>query len=68
MSQVTADVAWWKYWVAMICLTSITVGVASGLQAFAPVWRKFSQPKTYTELSRRYRFVGWTRREDKGCK
>lgn len=40
MNQVTADVAWWKYWVALVCLTGITVGVALGLQVFVPRWKK----------------------------
>lgn len=39
MSQVTADVAWWKYWVAMFCSTGLTVGVAFGLQGYALRWR-----------------------------
>ncbi|THC98636.1 hypothetical protein EYZ11_001914 [Aspergillus tanneri] len=31
MNQVSNDIAWWKYWVSLFCLTSATVAVAVGL-------------------------------------
>ncbi|KAB8276290.1 hypothetical protein BDV30DRAFT_235745 [Aspergillus minisclerotigenes] len=36
MNQVSSDIPWWKYWVALFCLTGCTIAVALGLQLLIP--------------------------------
>ncbi|KAF9883711.1 hypothetical protein FE257_003049 [Aspergillus nanangensis] len=36
MNQVSTDIAWWKYWTSLLCLTCFTVAVAFGLQSLVP--------------------------------
>lgn len=40
MNQVANEVAWWKYWVSLVCLTCLTVAAAFGSQILVPRLRK----------------------------
>lgn len=39
MNQVSDDIAWWKYWIILFCLTSVTVAVALGIHLTVPRMR-----------------------------
>ncbi|PIG87092.1 hypothetical protein AARAC_004323 [Aspergillus arachidicola] len=42
MNQVASDIAWWKYWVSIFCLTGCTIAVAFGLQLLVPSLKRTS--------------------------